>query len=163
MSEAEVRAGDDDLGADRPQVLLRELLRREPHQLRPEGGDERRLDPRLLEQLQAPLERRQELYAIAQHGARVRVEGHDGRAKMRRLRSLDHTAVPTVHAVERPDRDRASCGLELVRTMRHVHALTPMRSSTTASGSSRDGSNASGVTASATVNGPTSVRRSVRQ
>ena len=62
-----------------------------------------------------------------------------------------------------PDRDRPACGLELAREACDDHPDAPIRSSTAASLTSTDGSNASGVTASTTSNGPTSVRRSVRQ
>jgi len=52
---------------------------------------------------------------------------------------------------------------KLLRAMGDDHAGAPTRRRISASGSSRPGSKASGETASATENGPTSVRRSVRQ
>ena len=70
-----------------------------------------------------------------------------------RARSLEHAAVPEVDAVERADRDRPAAGAELFRRGRDLHASLASASSL-------------GITrgpASSTENGPTSVRRRVRQ
>ncbi len=61
------------------------------------------------------------------------------------LRGFDHATVAAVDTVERPDRDGSARRLELLWPMCDGHARTPTRSSTSASGRSRDGSNASGV------------------
>ena len=55
--EAEVGAGDDDVGADPPQVALGELLRLEGGEVERELDDERLLDPELGQELEPPLER----------------------------------------------------------------------------------------------------------
>src|SRR5207302_848847 len=49
-AEAEVRSGDDDLGADRPQDPLCELLGAQPRELERELDDERLVAPRRLQQ-----------------------------------------------------------------------------------------------------------------
>ena len=59
-AEAEARARDDDLGADRGEVRLGELLRRERRDLGRELDDERLLDAELGEQLEPALERREQ-------------------------------------------------------------------------------------------------------
>src|SRR5439155_4828753 len=60
-AETEVGARDDDLGADRPQVALRELLGLECREFERELDDERLADAGVGEQLQAPLQGRQQL------------------------------------------------------------------------------------------------------
>jgi hypothetical protein len=106
--EAEVRAGDDDLRAQRTQDQLGELFRRCQRQLGCEGDDER-LDAQLAQQLQAALEGRQELDLVAQNDARVWVERQHSRRQVRRLRGLDHAPVAQMHTVERADCDRTVC------------------------------------------------------
>src|SRR6185312_15055816 len=113
------------------------------------------------EQLEPALDRRQQLDRHAEVRARVRIERHDAPPEPGRLRDLEHALMPAMDAVEAPDRDRACCRLELPRRRRDDHAGAPMRASTSASARSAAGSNAAGSTASATLNGPTSVRRSV--
>ena len=65
-----------------------ELLGREPLKLGREGGDERRLDPRLREQLEPPLERRQQLDPVPEHDAGMRVERDHGRLEPRSHRRV---------------------------------------------------------------------------
>ena len=78
-AEAEVGAGGDRLGADRPQVALGEHLGLERHQLRRERRDQRCLDPGIREQLQPALERRDQLDIVAERDPRVRIERDHGR------------------------------------------------------------------------------------
>ena len=152
-AEAEVRAGDDHLGADRAQDALGERLRRELRQLEVEVDDERLLDPGLGEQLEPPLERHQQLDAVAERLARVRVEGDHRRRPSGGERGVEHAPVAEVDAVEGAERDRARLRLELIHLPGDVHS----RASASSAVSRRSGS------ASSTRNGPTSVRRNVLQ
>src|SRR5581483_11021913 len=175
-AEAERLAGHDELRADRGEVRAHELLRRERGDLRRELDHERLLDPELGEQLQAPLERGEQRDLVAEHLARVRVEGHRGRRRPRRHRRGHHGAVADVHAVERPDRDGARPALELLGATGDVHlpASSASTRSRTGAGTRSAASAGSRASASATVsqrsgsasstpNGPTAVRRSVTQ
>ena len=87
----------------------------------------------------------------------MRVERQDRGAQAGVARRLEHAAVAAVDAVEGADRDRALGRLQLADVADDPHAPAPIRASA-----------ASGVTsfcssASATENGPTSVRRSDAQ
>ena len=113
------------------------------------------LDPGLGEQLEPPLERRQQLDAVAERDPRMRVEGDDRRRRPGGERGVEHPPVPEVDAVEGPERDRPRLRLELARTPAGRRSQ-PRRAPPPAV-SSRSGS------ASSTPNGPTSVRRSVAQ
>src|SRR5579885_2593287 len=155
-AEAEAVAGGDHLGARRAEDRPRELLRRQVGERCVEPQDEHVLDPLRLQQLEPALERREQRHLGAEERARMRVEGHDRGTKAGRDRRLEHAHVAAVHAVERADRDRAPCRRELAGTGGDVHS----RPSTSSSLSS---SNASGAWASSIANGPTAVRRSVRQ
>ena len=99
-AEAEVRARHDDVGADRKQHALDELLRPELRELEVELDHQRLVDPGLGEELEAPFERRQQLDAVAQSNARVRVEGDHCRRLAGRNRSVEHPPVAAVHPVE---------------------------------------------------------------
>ena len=81
LPEVESRPGDDHLGPDAEQVLPGEVGRLERRDLRAELDDEHILDAGSLEQLEPPLEGRQELDPLAEHGPRVRVEGDDRRSE----------------------------------------------------------------------------------
>ena len=76
---------------------------------------ERRLDPDLGEQLQPPLERRDQLDLVPERDPRVRIERDHGRREPGVDRRLDDAPMPAVDAVERPDRDRPRLALELGR------------------------------------------------
>ena len=81
------------LGAERPQHRVGELARAQLGQLEVEGDDERLLDPGLAEQLEPALERRQELDAVAERDAWMRVERDDRRRRRRRPeRGVEHAA-----------------------------------------------------------------------
>src|SRR5581483_5130659 len=157
--EPEPVACGDHLCAGRAQDRLREVLRRELGERRVEAHDESVVHPDLGQKLEPPLERGEKFDPVAEDAARVGLERDRRRAQARGARSVEHAPMPAVDAVERPDRDRAARRLELVRTVRDVHSAA----SASAALSSRSGVNASGGTASATENGPTSVRRKVRQ
>ena len=74
----------DPLGTDREQVAARELLGRERGGLGRELDDEHVLHPGLVEQLEPPLERREQRDLAAEHRPRVRMEGDDRRRAARR-------------------------------------------------------------------------------
>ena len=98
----------------------------------------------------------------------MRIERHDARPQPGPPRRVDHPEVAEVDAVERPDRDGAPRLRQLRRAPERRSRAQPRRAastraSTSASARSRSAVNASGATASATENGPTSVRRSVAQ
>ena len=139
-AEAEVLAGDDDgsvgeLGADE---LLRLLLR----DLDGEVEHGRLGHPELREQLQPPLEGRDRLDEVAQDDPRVRVKRQHPHREPGFDRRRDHPLVTQVHAVERPDRDSLGHGSS---------------ASASSAGITRSSS------ASSTLNGPISSRRSVVQ
>ena len=147
--------GDDDLAADGAQVVLGELLRAQLLELRREAGHDRRLDSGFLQQLQAALERRQEVHPIPEGDPRMRVERDHCRGEPGRRRRADDGSVPAVHAVERADGDGPWPVLDVARSGGDLHA------SSLASACS--GGMIVSVSASSTENGPISVRRSVRQ
>ncbi len=152
--EAEVRSCDDDLGADPPQAALRELLGLECCQVERELDDERLVHSRLGEQLEPPLERRQQLDPVPERDAWVGPEGDGGRAGSGGRGGLEHAAMAEVDAVEGAERDGAAGVFELGWVASDLH---PSRASACSGGTIVSGS------ASATVKGPTSVRRSSRQ
>ena len=153
-AEAEVGACHDGLHADRAQVALGELVRRETLERRRERGDEDVLRARLAQELEATLERRQELHPVPERDPWVRIEGDHGDGQPRRAGSLEHRAVPAMDAVEAPDRHRARAASELRRVAHDLHASLP---SATSASMIRSGS------ASSTWNGPISVRLSEMQ
>src|SRR6185437_16446745 len=103
-------------------------------------------DSGLLEELEPPLQRGKELDLSSEHDPGMRIEGHDAGSQAGASCSLDDLNVAAVDAVEGAHRDSAS-GLGQVRGLAcDVHT----RSSTSASGRSRSGVNASGATASST-------------
>src|SRR5262249_32728761 len=124
VPEAERLPRDDHLGADRAEKVARELLRLELLQVVVERHDERLLDPVLGEQLQPPLERRQELDAVAARDARVGVEGHDRGHETGLDRGGDHALVTAMEAVEGADGDCARGPAELSRGPRDLHGST---------------------------------------
>jgi hypothetical protein len=152
-AEAEVLADDDDLRPDPAEERVGELLRFERGNARREGDDERLVDPRRLQQLEAPLERREQLDAVPQHEPRVGPEGHHRHGSTAVPRGVEHAPVPPVHTVEAPDRDRALPRRELGDAVSDDHS----RASASSGRMNRSGS------ASSTENGPISSRRSVRQ
>ncbi len=153
-AEPEVGAREDDLGADRPQDALRELLGLERRELEVEADDERLLHAQLRQQLEPPGERADQQHLVPEGGARVRVERDDGRGRPRGERLLDDPAVAAVNAVEGADRDRPRARLELPRGVDDLHGR---RASASSTGMIRSSS------ASSTRNGPTAVRLSETQ
>ena len=129
LPEAKPRACDDDLRADREQVLARELVRLESGDRRTELHHQGVLHPGVREQLEPPLERREQLDALGEHGPRMRVERDDGRDELSTAAGIHGRAndrpVTQVHAVERPDRDRARANGEVCCRARDVHAAAP--------------------------------------
>src|SRR4051794_1678597 len=123
-AEAEVVPGDDDLAAHRLEDARDELLRLELAQLEVEADDERVLDAQLREQLELPLLRRQELDAVAERDARVRVEGEDRRDEPGCEERIDDGDVAAMDTVEGADRHRARQRLERARAVRDVHGIT---------------------------------------
>ena len=112
-AEPEVRSDRDRLRPDRGEVRRDELVGRKSHELGRERGDERVRDAGLGQELQPPLERGDEIDAVAEHDARMRVERDHGRLEPGVDRRPEHRAVSPVDAVERPDRDRSRPPLEL--------------------------------------------------
>ena len=182
VAEPEPGARGDELRADPREVGPGERLRRERRELLGERDDEDVLDAEVREQLEASLERREELDAVPEDDARVRVEGDDRRARTGLDGRPDNRPMPEVNAVERADCDRPRPPLELRRGARDRHAgsdgadgrssaRTPARTAggtrSTASGGSLASASAAGTRrsrfASPTSNGPISVRRSARQ
>ena len=158
MPEAEVVADGDCLGADRREVRLDELLGRQPHELGRERRDERLGDTGLREELQAPLERRDQLDAVPERDPRVRLERDHRRVEPRVDGRAQDGEMTAVDAVERADRDRARPTLELDGRVGDPHrAPPPSRGSASSSGSTTVSS------ASSTPNGPISVRRRLVQ
>ena len=154
-AEAEPRPRHHDLRPDRLEHTRDEVLRLPPRHALGELDHEHVLDPGLQQQLDPPLERREQLDLLAEHLPRVRVE-RDGRRResvARVERGLEHAPVPAVDAVEGAERDRPRPLLELASDPRHRHS----RASASSGGTIRSSS------ASSTENGPTSVRRSVAQ
>ena len=157
MPEAEIGAADDPPCPERPQQLVRKDIRRRRGELGRELDHDGFVEPDLRQQLQPPLERRQQLDLVAEDGPWVRVERQDRGTQAGVTRRLEHAAVAAVDAVEGADRDRALGRVQLADVADDPHAPAPIRASA-----------ASGVTsfwssASATENGPTSVRRSDAQ
>jgi hypothetical protein len=166
-SEAERFACRHGFGADAAQHPLGELLGRKRRELLVEAEHEHVLDSGALEQLEPPLQRGKGLDLSAEHGARMRIEGHDARPQPGPPCRVDHPQMAAVDAVEGPNRDGASRLGQLRRLAGDVHApgarAAAKRSRTSTSGRSHSAANASDATASSTENGPTAVRRSVAQ
>ena len=117
------------------------------------GPSERFVDRRCLQELEAPLQRRQQLDAVPEHEPRMRPEGHDRHLPAHVTGCVEHEPVTTVHTVEAADRDGALAVRELLDAVGDDHS----RASASSAGMKRSGS------ASSTENGPISRRRSVRQ
>ena len=77
--EAERVPRRNDLGAHAAEDELRELRRLEPRERVVEREHDDVVHSGGLEQLEPPLERREQLDFASQHRTRMRVEGHDGR------------------------------------------------------------------------------------
>ena len=154
-AEPKVLAGDRDLGSDRAQHLLRELLRLEPSEVERELDDHGRLDTQLLDELHTTLERGEEVDPVPERSPRMRVERQDGRLGPRGERRFDHQPMAQVDAVERPERDHARDGLEPIDAPRDLHLSSAARAS--AGATIRSGS------ASATSKDPTWVRLRLTQ
>src|SRR5207247_5635386 len=105
------------------------------------------------EQFEPPLEGRQQLDAVSEHEARVGPERHDRDWGSFALRSFENAPVTQMHSVEASDRDDASRGREFLRSVSDLHS----RARASSGEMNRSGS------ASSTVKGPISIRRSVRQ
>ena len=179
--EAERLAGRHELGADRLEVGARELRRLERRHLGRERDDEHLLHAEGGQQLEPPLERREQRDLVPEHVARVRMEGDDGRPRPRLDGYAHDGLMADMDTVERPDRDRTPLPPELLGAACDPHRPPGTTSSSAASTRSRTagatratasaGSRASASAteshpsgaASSTVNGPTAVRRSVRQ
>src|SRR5581483_4316558 len=176
--EAERLACGDDLGADRVEVGRRELLRCERRHLGGELDHEHLLDAEPGEELQPPLERREERDPVPEHLARVRVERDNRRPRPRVHRRADDRPVADVEAVERADRDRARVAAEVGGVAPDLQGAPSVSSSTTrprtpagtfATASAGRRASASSTPsqrsgeASSTVNGPTADRRSETQ
>ena len=71
--------------------------------------------PAAAEQLQPPLERRDQFDVVPERDPRVRVERDHRRCETRVDRRLDDAPMAPMDAVERPDRDRPRLALELGR------------------------------------------------
>ena len=141
MAEAEVLARDDDLRAGEP--LRDELLRLLRRRLERERDHDDVGGAVLAQQLDAPLRRADQLDLVpVHHRPRVRVERERGDRQPRLERDLEHASVTQVHPVERADDDGAGHG-----SSASASSVGTIRSSS----------------ASSTRNGPTSVRRNVRQ
>ena len=82
-AEAEVLSGDDDLGPDRPQDAVDELLRLEPGGVGRELDDQRVGHSGLLEELEPALEGGQQLHLVSESHPRMRVERDDRRRRPR--------------------------------------------------------------------------------
>ena len=156
-AEAEVLPGDDDLGADRSAgSRSANCSGLSCWSSGVNAGHDRRLDTGFLQQLEAALERRQEVDPVPEGDPRMRVERDHRRGEPRRLRRADDGSVPPVHAVERADR-RPPAACARPRAERDA-TFTPR-----ASRAPRSGGMIVSGSASSTENGPISVRRSVRQ
>jgi hypothetical protein len=93
-SEAEGFRRDDNFRADRRQDLRDEGFRLEPRQFFRELDDEQLVGSELADQLDAALERREELHVVAEDESRMRVEGDHRRAQPGRLGGLDRGPMP---------------------------------------------------------------------
>ena len=105
-AEPEALAGDDDLRAERLEVLAHERGRLQRGDLGRELDHERLLHPGRREQLEPPLDRAEQVDLVAEHDPRVRMEGDGRRHAARRQHRVEHGAVTAVDAVEGADRDR---------------------------------------------------------
>src|SRR5262249_54637835 len=153
-TEAEVLADRDDARAESAENRFREVRRFEPGELGGELDDERLVHPLLPQQLEPPLERREELDAVPEDDARMRPERDHRRTQTGLLCDIEDCPVSDVHAVEAPERDGALGGFQLVESPRDDHDSRARASS---------GGIIRSKSASSTENGPISNRRSVRQ
>ena len=152
-SEAEALADDDDLRSDLPQERFGELRGLARRKLRRELDHEDLVDIRLLEQLDAAFEGREQLHSVSEHQPRMWPERHDRDGRPRGARGLQHPTMTAMHAVEAADRCDAFVGGEFLGAVGDSHS----RANASSAGMKREGS------ASSTENGPISSRRNVRQ
>jgi hypothetical protein len=152
FSEAKGLRGDHDTGAERLENLPNEVLRLSSRQLGRELEDEQLVGPDLLDQLDAALERRDQLDVVPEDAARVRVERDNGRAETGADRLVDRRPMTSMDTVERSDSDRALGGLELPR---YVDDLQ-----TASSGRSRSPGTGEGMSHSTPASAPTVVIQS---
>src|SRR5262245_13220067 len=120
-AEAEVLAGDHDFHSGGAEIPLGELLGLEALQLGREGGDQHVRHTCIVDELEAPVERGQQLDLVAESNAGMWVERDDGRLEFRRMYGIEDGSVPAMDAVEAPDRDRAPPTLELRGISDDVH------------------------------------------
>jgi len=106
---------DYDPGSKRLQDMHDELIRQKARELGCELDDQGLVRPGVGKKFEPPLEGRQELDLVAEHGSRVRFEGDDSGAKAGGDGGPDHSAMSAVDAVERADGDGPLGGLGLLR------------------------------------------------
>ena len=167
-AEAEAVARDDDLGAGCAQDALGELLRRRAlRAARRSAGRARRRRRASSSSSSRRSSGREQLDAACRatvRGCGSNVTTVGGRPAARAASST--RAVAEVDAVERADRDGARArGSSSLRTSRttFTRARLRRRASTSPRGAAGRAERVRASTASSTPNGPTSVRRSVRQ
>src|SRR5215210_1536235 len=145
VAEAEVCPCDDDRRI--AELARRELLRLQPRHVERELDHPRLGHAQLREQLQPALERREPFDEVAEHDPRVRLERDHPHGQPRLQRRLDHPPVAQVDAVERAEGDR-----EAPPGGAHDSSASAASAGITRSSS-----------ASSTLKGPTSSRRSETQ
>src|SRR5581483_8056570 len=114
-------------GADRAEHVLGELLCLDPLEVEGELDDERLLDSELGEELQPPVERREQLDAVAHHPPGMRMERDHGRARAGGDGGVDHAPVSEMDPVERPERDGPVPAGELLDGACDLHDRVPVR------------------------------------
>ena len=102
-AEAEVLARDHDLSPG--EMLGRELLGLLLGDVEREVEHRRLGDSELGQQLEPPLEARDQLHEVSEHDPRMRIEGQHPNGEPGRPRLFDHPAMPEMDSVERPDRN----------------------------------------------------------
>ena len=115
LSEAKGLRRDHDTRAKRLENVSNEVFRLPSRQLGRELEDEQLVRPDFLNQLDAALQRRDQLDVVPEDAARVWVERDDRRAETGPDRLLDGRPMAPMDAVEGADRDGALGRLELSR------------------------------------------------
>lgn len=127
-AEAEVLPHHDERGVQGHEEALDELLGGHRRHVRAEADDPHLVRARVLEQVDAGAEIRQELRRLlgAQHADRMRPEGDDDQRRLDvAARLLEHLLVPAVHAVEvADDDDRSLPTVSHSGQMWHAHTST---------------------------------------